>query len=271
MVNATPDLTRLRPVSRQRRLSTLRTVSALMLREMTTTYGRSPGGYLWAILEPVLGIVIIAAAFSFFLRAPPLGTNFQLFDATGLLPLMVFNKISTSVATALRYSQNLLTYPRVTMMDALLARFILNTLTQILVGYIVLLGIILYFDITIALDAPRLLLALTMVISLAAGIGLLNCFLFGVFPIWRSVWKIIQRPLLLVSGVLLLYDQTPEPWRSWLWYNPIVHLVGEMRAAFYPRYTADYVSPAYVFGVALVSGVIGLLFLWRYHRDILER
>ncbi|MDJ0823602.1 MAG: sugar ABC transporter permease, partial [Paracoccaceae bacterium] len=41
-----------RPAYRRRRFATARAVMALMLREMSTSFGRSPGGYLWAILEP---------------------------------------------------------------------------------------------------------------------------------------------------------------------------------------------------------------------------
>ena len=48
-----------------------RTVLALMLREMATTYGRSAGGYLWAILDPVLGIALLSVLFSLALRHPP--------------------------------------------------------------------------------------------------------------------------------------------------------------------------------------------------------
>ena len=42
------------PQLRPPRVQTFRTISALIMREMQTTYGRSPGGYLWAVLEPVL-------------------------------------------------------------------------------------------------------------------------------------------------------------------------------------------------------------------------
>ncbi|MEL6475009.1 MAG: sugar ABC transporter permease, partial [Pseudomonadota bacterium] len=34
----------------RRRFASLRSIIALMLREMATSYGRSPGGYLWAVL-----------------------------------------------------------------------------------------------------------------------------------------------------------------------------------------------------------------------------
>ena len=42
------------------RLSGLRVVFALIIREMSTTYGRSAGGYIWAILEPVGAIALMS-------------------------------------------------------------------------------------------------------------------------------------------------------------------------------------------------------------------
>ena len=40
-----------------------RTVVALMLREIATTYGRSPGGYVWALADPILGIALLTLVF----------------------------------------------------------------------------------------------------------------------------------------------------------------------------------------------------------------
>ena len=45
-------------MARGRSFASLRCVIALMLREMATTYGRSPGGYLWVMLEPIAGIAL---------------------------------------------------------------------------------------------------------------------------------------------------------------------------------------------------------------------
>ena len=51
----------------RRSWATFRTVSALMLREMSTRYGRSPGGYAWALLEPVGAIIVMAIGFGLML------------------------------------------------------------------------------------------------------------------------------------------------------------------------------------------------------------
>lgn len=265
------DISGLRPITRQRKLATTRTVAALVLREMTSTYGRSPGGYAWAILEPVAGIAMMSAMFALFLRSPPLGTNFAIFYASGLLPFMMFTIISAKVAGALTYSRQLLSYPRVTIIDALLARLILNAFTQLLVAYLIITGILLIYVTNTTLIVPRILLAFSMSIALGAGFGTLNCFLFTRFRTWQNVWSIITRPLLIISGVMFMFQNIPEPIRSYIWFNPLIHVTGMMRSAFYLNYQADYVSPAYVFGVSLVVGVTGLMFLRRYHRDILEQ
>jgi hypothetical protein len=58
------------PNRRPRFLASFRTITALILREMATTYGRSPGGYLWAVLEPVAGVALLSLVFSLALRNP---------------------------------------------------------------------------------------------------------------------------------------------------------------------------------------------------------
>jgi capsular polysaccharide transport system permease protein len=262
------DYSKLRPVGKVPRFSMLRTVSALILREMTATYGRKPGGYMWAILEPAGGIAVITLVFTLFLRTPPLGTNFALFYATGLLPFLMFTNINTKMATALSYSRQLLAYPRVTIIDALLARLILNVMTQLMVSIVILGGILMIFETGTTFVMGDIVLAYALAILLAAGWGTLNCFMASAIPAWQSIWGIFTRPLMILSGVIYIYELIPAPFDDWLWYNPLIHIVGLMRSAFYLKYHADYVSAGYVILVSLVPGVIGLLFLRRYHREL---
>ncbi|PIV76806.1 MAG: sugar ABC transporter permease [Rhodobacteraceae bacterium CG17_big_fil_post_rev_8_21_14_2_50_65_11] len=255
---------RLRP-----RFTSLRSIGALILREMNTTYGRSPGGYLWAVLQPLGGILLMVAIFSTGFRSPPLGSNFAIFYATGLLPYFLFLDVSGKLGMSLGFSRQLLAYPRITFMDTIIARFVLNTLTQLLVSYLILYAILALFETRTTLEVDRILMGYAMAISLAIGFGVMNCFLMAKFPVWQQVWGIVTRPLVLVSGIIFLYDGIPEPYRGYLWYNPLMHVTGEMRGAFYVSYEASYVDPGYVFGLSLVLTVFGLLFLRRYHKDII--
>ena len=253
-----------------RRFKTSRTVLALMLREMSTSYGRSPGGYLWAVLEPVGGLAVMTIAFSLAFRSPALGDNFPLFYATGYLPFMMYSDLVAKIGHSIRFSKPLLFYPAVTFVDAIIARLLLNALTHLMVFYILMSGIMLAFDTGNILDYPAILNALGMALALGLGIGTLNCFLLMRFPIWEQVWVIISRPLFIISAIFFLFESIPLPYRDYLWYNPLIHVTGEMRRGFYATYDGAYINPLYVYMISVVAFTIGLIFLSRYHRVLLN-
>lgn len=254
-----------------RSFKTSRTIAALVLREMQTTYGRSPGGYLWAVLEPVGAVAILSIVFSVAFSAPALGSNFPLFYATGYLPFMAYADLAAKIGQSIRFSRPLLAYPAVSYIDTILARFILNALTHILVFYIVMSSIVFFFDLRVILTYPAILNAIAMAVSLGLGVGTLNCFLLTRFPIWERVWALIMRPMFIASAIFFLFDSIPEPYSDYLWFNPLIHVVGEMRRGFYATYDADYVSAIYSYSFALICFFFGLVLLGRYHRVLLNK
>lgn len=242
-----------------------------MLREMHTTYGRSLGGYLWALLEPVASIALLTVIFSISFRAPPLGADFAPFYASGIVPFLFFNAISAKVGQSIQFSRQLLNYPSVTFVDALLGRIVVNTMTQALVGYIIFTGVLIVYDTQGALNFGSIIISFALAAIFAAGVGTLNCFLVLQFPTWSVIWSIMTRPLFLISCIFFMFDDIPQPYQDWLWYNPLVHIVGIMRSGFYSSYSASYTSVVYVTAVSMICLVTGLLFLSRYYRDLLDR
>jgi len=71
--------------------SFLRVQRALILREIATRYGRTPGGFLWAVAEPVSAVLVLTAALSMVVHAPSLGTSFVVFYASGYLPFLFYD------------------------------------------------------------------------------------------------------------------------------------------------------------------------------------
>lgn len=259
-----------RSLPTRRRFAAHRAIFALMLREMSTTYGRSPGGYIWAVLEPVAAIALLSFVFSYAFRTPPIGNSFVLFYATGYIMLSSFNKLNQTLGVAIPFSRQLLAYPNVTFMDAILARFILNGLTQVLIFLIVMTGVVQLFDLTVILDLSAILSAYAMLFALCFGMGCLNSFLMSMFPVWQQVWSILTRPLFIISGIFFLIDNLPETYRDIIMWNPLAHVIMELRKGFYATYDAVLVSPVYVYGVSAVCGVLGMILLRRYHRVILD-
>lgn len=255
----------------KRSFAMLRSVGALVLREMSTAYGRKPGGYIWAIIQPLATIMVMALAFSVLQRSPALGTSFILFKATGILVFQMFRNVSRMVAASLTYSGSLLIYPGVTWLDAIIARFVLNGLVIVIVSFLILGGDIVIEGLTLILYWPAILLSASLALFLGFGFGVLNCYLSERIEIYSNIWNIATAPLMIVSGVLVLFDELPESVQEVLWYNPLVHVVGLSRMGFYSIYRPDYVSVGYVVVCALVPLVLGLILLRRNHSDLLNR
>lgn len=249
----------------------IRTIAALVLREMGSSYGDSPGGYIWAILQPLGMIAILSVAFSLIVRTPPLGTSFILFYATGYLPFHLYMVIAKKTATSLRYSRALLAYPSVTWLDAILARLILTTITEIAVICIVMGSILMTVETRTVIDILPMIQAVTLAIFIGLGVGMINCLLGGLFPVWILFWGIISRPLVIASGVLFLYRDMPPLVQNILWWNPLIHVTGLSRSGVYPTYDASYVSITYSLGVALVLIMLGLVFLRAHYKSVLEQ
>ena len=259
------------PAAPNSALAACRAIGALVLREMGTRYGRTPGGYLWALLEPLGMIILLAFAWSLLAKSPSLGTSFLLFKGTGLLILSLVTNLSNLVGRSMLFSKALLLYPRITWIDAILARFVLNALVLTTVMTLILAGIVIFEEVRTVLAWDRIGLAVLLSALLGLGTGCLNCYLFQRFVAWQTAWAILTRPLFLISGVIVVYEDMPALAQAVLWFNPVLHLTGIMRDGFYPIYTPQYISLTYLAAWIVIPLVLGLLLLRQYHRDLLNR
>lgn len=253
------------------RFPALRTIAALVLREMSTTYGRSAGGYVWAVLQPAGMIIMLSIVFSVLVRTPSLGTNFILFYATGYLPYMMYGNLSSKITASLRYSRALLAYPSVTWIDAVLARLILNFLTGITIFCIIITVILVAVETRTVLTLIHVINGIAICALVGTGVGLCNAVLIGLWATWGNIWAIITRPLFLASGVLFLYEDLPDIAQTVLWWNPLIHGTAFARAGFYPTYQASFASLIYGYGLALLLITLGLIFMRATYKTVLER
>ncbi|HEU0221626.1 MAG TPA: ABC transporter permease [Paracoccaceae bacterium] len=250
------------------RFQFVRVFFALMMREMTTRYAKGTGGYLWAVLGPVLAILVMSMVFAQMFRTPSLGTSFILFYTSGYVPFHMYGDVQNAVSGSVKYNRALMQYPAVTPLDAVLARATLSILTVLFVGVVILAGAIAVTSTPVNLDFEVLSLALLTAALLGVGIGSLNCVVIAFFPTWERLWRVATTPLFICSAIIYIYEEAPRAFQEILWYNPLVHVTGYMRSGIFGAYAADYVSLTYVWGLGLTVLLIGL-YLARRHRSTL--
>jgi capsular polysaccharide transport system permease protein len=249
----------------------MRVFFALLMREMTTRYGKSAGGYIWAVMEPLGAVILLSLVFSAFARNPPLGEHIPMFFATGYMVFHVYTDISAVVSSSVSVNKSLMSFPRVSLVDAVMARFTLQALTTFAVGFIILSVFMVVFPDQIRIDLAPILSAFALAALVGLGVGTMNCVLFAYSTVWQRVFNIVNRPLFLISGIFYLYEDMPMQLQAWLWWNPLVHITALMRSGFYPIYEAAFVSPVYVAVFGAVPLALGLLLLRALRAEILDR
>jgi capsular polysaccharide transport system permease protein len=237
---------------------------------MSTRYGRSSLGYLWAVAEPCGMIFALSLAFSLMSRRPDLGESFVVFFATGFLSFNFYRNTADYLFGAAKQNKALLKYPNVNIYDSLVARLILQSLTNCLVAALVLGGAVLATGETVRPDFAEIAPALGAAALLGLGAGACNAVLFPLYANWERIFSILHRPLFLVSAVLYTPEGLPPAVTELLAYNPLVHVVSGFRAGIYPLYEPrlDLLAYPALLGLGLLC--LGLLLLRRHDERLMR-
>jgi capsular polysaccharide transport system permease protein len=269
----TPDLPLGQPLPqlpKVRRFKSCRVIFALMLRELESSDSRTSLGFLWAFIDPIATITLMSLVFGVISRVPPIGTNFPLFYMTGIVPFGIYTSISAKTSGALRFSRPLLNFPTVKPIDAIFARFLLHLFIEVMVFLTLTYVIIHFWNLNPHIQPLLVMQSILLAAILGLGLGCFNAVFFLLLPTYDNVWSILTRPLMLASGVIIPIASIPEPYATYLWWNPIAHPIEIMRAAFYPEVEVTHASVVYVLLISLGAFTIGMVTLQSMIRDALE-
>ena len=183
-----------------------RVVRALVIRETRTRFGDSTLGYGWALLEPVLHITLLSVVFALLMHGtPPIGTEFFIFYFTGLIPYHVFAHTSSAMGFAITGNAPLLQLPLVTTFDVILARGLLEFVTDVLVAVLLLLGFAAAGLQSMPADLWMPAAALIVTAALGFGIGFVNAVVTVFFRSWDRLYAQATRALYFCSGIFRYY------------------------------------------------------------------
>ena len=233
---------------------------ALLLRELSAMFGKSRGGYLWVLVEPIAHLLVPVIIRGFIKQNLLPGVEFPIFIVYGILPFLLFKAICLQIVTGVNAGQGLLSYRQVLLMDVFITKALAYFVVQATVFTIVLIGLgMLDFEVfpTRPVEFAGVL-GLTLV--LAFGLGLLLAAIASMIPDAKSVIRVMFMPLYFVSGILFPVTRFPDEWVYWMAFNPVLHLVELSRVMAIERYEPmEYLSIGYPVALALTTTIIGLM------------
>lgn len=237
----------------------LQVVGALVLRDMRTRFGRSHLSYLTSLILPLGHGLIILGVWTFVGNAVPIGTSPVIYFGTGILPFVVFSYPFRQIALAVVINKPLLYFPRVKVIDIMLARILLEAVTAGTVVTVFLIAISAYGEEIRPHDAFISLSALCGALYFGIAFGMLNGLIASIYPGWTLPMNLFVPLMWVSSGTLFSAEAVPAQYRDWLAINPLLQCVELVRQGYYADYRSSIVSVSYVVG--LPTTLIALVLL----------
>jgi ABC-type polysaccharide/polyol phosphate export permease/predicted TPR repeat methyltransferase len=230
-----------------------RVIHALIIRETRTRFGESRLGYGWALLEPILHILLLSLVFAVLMHGrPPIGRQFFIFYYTGIIPYHVFVHSSCTLTYAISCNGSLLQLPPVTTADVIVARGILEFVTDLIVAVLLLSGFTAFGLGAMPHDMLAAGLALVAIWLFGCGCGFLNAVVSAFWKSWDKIWVQLVRLLYFCSGIFYVPAMMPPQVRDALAWNPILQAVDWFRAGFFVQYAPHWLDRGYLLTAAIV-------------------
>jgi lipopolysaccharide transport system permease protein len=233
----------------------------LVMRDISVRYKQTVLGPAWAVVQPLLTMVIFTLIFGRFVQVPSEGFDYPVFVFTGLIPWTLFSQGLSASALSLINQQNLMTkiyFPRLFVPIAAAGVFVVDLLISLGLYAVILL----YYGVTPSWGVVWLpaLILLTFVATLGPGLTLAALTVF--YRDFKHIVPFLIQILMYVSPVIYPASIiTRRKWQLILSLNPMFGIIGGYRSAILGR-PWDFESLA----ISTASAVLLFIFSIYYFR-----
>jgi capsular polysaccharide transport system permease protein len=232
---------------------------AVMLRDMRTRFFNHGLGFLVVIIWPLAHLMLLIGIYTLFGRRAPFGDSLHIFFGTGLVPTLSFMYVSRQMVTSILANKPMLSFPAIKPTDILFGRAVLETLGSFMMAASVLVIFSLMGTQVVPYDVAGAVAALCATIYLAISVGFLVSLLAVVLPATAMIYFLIIVVVYLGSGTLFVASYLPQQVIQYLAWNPVLHGVEWMRAAYFLGYPTQVLDKTYMLSFASVSMFVGLI------------
>ena len=103
-----------------------RVIGALMIRELSTRFGRENIGFLWIMIEPLLFATLVGVLWRFLKGPTEYGINIIAFVVSGYIPLVLFRSGVARALNSVSVNGSLMYHRQVKILDLILVRFMIE-------------------------------------------------------------------------------------------------------------------------------------------------
>lgn len=226
----------------------------LIWRDVKVRYKQTALGAAWAIIQPVMTMVVFSLFFGKLGKIPSDGIPYPIFSFAALVPWTFFANGLSQASNSLVGSANLITkvyFPRLTIPIAT----VFSGIVDFVLAFLVLLAMMLYYGIVPTVNVLFLPLFLLLAVVTSLGVGLWLSALNVEFRDVRYVVPFITQFWMFATPIAYPSSLLSEPWRTIYGMNPMVGVVEGFRWALLGTGTA----PGPIIAVSSLTALVILL------------
>jgi lipopolysaccharide transport system permease protein len=202
----------------------------LVWRDVKIRYKQTALGAAWAIIQPVMMMVVFSLFFGYLVKVPSDGIPYPLFAYCALLPWQLFAHALTESSNSLVANERLITkvyFPRLVVPIAA----VLGGMVDFVIAFIILLMMMLYYGIVPTWAIATLPGFILLAIMTALGVGLWLSALNVQYRDVRYTISFLIQFWLFATPVAYPSTIVPERWRPLYGLNPMAGVVEGFRWA----------------------------------------
>lgn len=211
----------------------------LAWRDIKVRYKQTALGVTWALIQPVLNMLVFTLLFGKIARLPNDGTPYPIFYFCALLPWTYFASTIGTAGNSIVHDPNMVTkvyFPRA----ILPASAAMSGLVDFCIGSVVLLGILYYYGITLAWQTMLWPVLVALLVALSLGTGLLLATLNVQYRDVKYIIPFALQFLLFATPVIYPTSILPDRYRLLASLNPLSGIIEGFRAVLVPTRPVDW-------------------------------
>jgi len=202
----------------------------LAWRDIKVRYKQTALGAAWAILQPLLTMIVFSVIFGQLAKLPSDGIPYPVFTYTALLPWQLFAFSLSNSSTSLISNQNLITKVYFPRLIAPLAS-VLAGVVDFAIAFVVLLGLMAYYHIIPTWDILYLPLFVLLAIFSALAVGVWLSALSVKYRDVRYIVPFLSQIWFYATPIAYTSSLIPKNWRVLYGLNPMTGVVDGFRGA----------------------------------------
>ena len=203
----------------------------LVTREIKILYAQTIMGLSWAVLQPLIQIILFTIVFGKVAKVSSEGVPYLLFATAAIIPWTYMSQAMTASSESLVKGQHMLGkvyFPRLIYPFApVMARLI-----EFFISLVIIVCVGLYYRIAPTLNLLLLPFFVAYMIMVPTGVGLWLAALAIRFRDVRHAMPFVLRMLMYTAPIVYSAETIPEKYRILYSFNPIVGVIEGFRACF---------------------------------------